>query len=203
MDVQPIPAPELLDPDRPLRSHGSQFTQDERPKSEVLRDALKDSCEYAQQLWNTLDQVRGYLLESLPPDPHLPQPDPPTPQATSASPTGPDDEQGWQNWMTAFASVTSVMCGPHGDSGFGLGQARQEAQRRRAIPLAAPSEPAAQSGPAPTEDEPARQEHQAGATEAPDSPRRKQSPIRVASMAALAVLALRGLRTRPRSPRRR
>lgn len=47
--------------------------------------------------------------------------------------------------MTAFPAATCTLCGPHGDSGFGLSRAREEAQRRRSptaagIPLAANAE---------------------------------------------------------------
>lgn len=125
-DITFIPRPEVLDPDRPLRRHGTELFEDDRPEVEVLRQALEDSCAYASQLWQTLDEIREYLLVSLPPD-----------AATAgagrlgASPAGPDDEQGWQAWIQAFATTTSVLCGPRGDGGFGLGRAHQEARSRR------------------------------------------------------------------------
>ncbi|HZC72978.1 MAG TPA: hypothetical protein VE442_19935 [Jatrophihabitans sp.] len=125
-----IPQPQVLDPDRPLRKRGTQFTADDRPEAKLLHKALYESCDYAAHLWRTLDAMRGYLLASLPPDPRSPDAD-----RSCARPAGPDDEAGWQAWIDAFASVSSVLCGPHGDSGFGLGRARQEAQRRRSAPL--------------------------------------------------------------------
>ena len=76
--------------------------------------------------------MRQYLLDSLPPAPSGPGQH----TTASASPTGPDDEQGWQKWITAFAEVASVLCGPHGDSGFGLSRAHEEAQIRRTAPVA-------------------------------------------------------------------
>jgi len=125
-DITDIPRPEVLDPHRPLRRHGTELFEDNRPEVDVLRQALEDSCGYADQLWHTLDQLRAYLLVSLPPDPS-------TAGAgrIGASPAGPDDDDGWQAWIQAFAATTSVLCGPHGDGGFGLSRARQESQRRR------------------------------------------------------------------------
>lgn len=126
-----IPKPEMLDGERVLRPHGTRFTPDERPDVEVLSDALHESCAYADQLWEHLNEVRAYLLGSLPPDPRLPGPH----RTASASPTGPDDEEGWTNWMNAFAAVSSVLCGPKGDSGFGISRAREEAKARRDAPV--------------------------------------------------------------------
>jgi len=123
-----IPKPQVLDPNRLLRDDRErQFSKDHRTRAEVLEIALHESCAYAQQLWDDLNAMRQYLLDSLPPDPHITA----GPIAIAAAPTGPDDEQGWQDWITAFAAVTSALCGPNGDSGFGLSRAREEAQRRR------------------------------------------------------------------------
>lgn len=125
-DITDIPRPEVLDPHRPLRRHGTELFEDDRPEVDVLRQALEDSCGYAMQLWQTLNQMREYLLVSLPPDPRTTGSG-----RVGASPVGPDDEQGWQAWSVAFATTTSVLCGPNGDNGFGLSRARQESQRRR------------------------------------------------------------------------
>jgi hypothetical protein len=43
--------------------------------------------------------------------------------------------------MGVYASVVSVLAGPHGDSGFGADQASSEARARRVAPV--PVEPAA------------------------------------------------------------
>lgn len=132
--MQPIPQPELLDPDRPLRPHGTKMTEGDPSESDLLKSALKDTCDYAQQLWNDLDGVRAYLHDSLPPDPRGPGPHP----TASASPTGPDDGTGWSKWITAYATVTSVLAGPHGDSGYGFGEStsrgRTPPQRTRPGP---------------------------------------------------------------------
>ena len=155
--------------------------------------------------------MRQYLLDCLPPDPHTAT----GPIATGAAPTGPEDEHGWQNWITAFAEVTSVLCGPHGDSGFGLSRAREEAQRRRTSPPAA----APQAGN--TKDDlnaaPTKQTDALILTPRPRAPRESSTPsphdatprtqprdhrrlARTAGMAVLIGLALRGLR-RPHHPR--
>lgn len=121
-----IPRPEVLDANRPLRRHGTELFEDDRPEVDLLRQALQDSCGYAVQLWQTLNQMREYLLVSLPPDPRTAGAD-----RVGASPVGPDDDEGWQAWTQAFAATTSVLCGPAGDGGFGLNRAHQESQRRR------------------------------------------------------------------------
>lgn len=129
-----IPMPNVLDPDRMVsNSRDDMSVHDKAGLSEDLEQALHQSCQYGQQLWRDLDTVRGYLLDSLPPVPgqisgtgRL--------DATSAAPTGPEDEEGWQNWIAAYAAVTSALAGPHGDSGYGMSEARREAQQRRAAP---------------------------------------------------------------------
>ena len=126
MHLIPIPTPHVLNPDRLLANDRGGFgtADDHKSRADLLDKALQDSCAYAQQLWDNLDAVRHYLMDSLPPDPRPPGPH----RSPSAAPTGPDDEQGWENWIAAFASVTSVLCGPHGDSGLGL---HEHAERRR------------------------------------------------------------------------
>jgi len=136
--MQPIPEPELLDPTRMLTDDRDDLTLVEhRNRANLLADALTDSCRYAQQLWHELDEVRRYLHRSLPDDPQRPDA-----RRRTAAPTGPDDEAGWQDWMSTYAAVTSVLCGPHGDSGFGADEARREAHLRRLAPVPVrPAEP--------------------------------------------------------------
>lgn len=95
--MQPIPTPQILDPDRQLANdRGSLSTaEDHEARAELLDKALHETCAYAQQLWHQLDADRQYLMGSLPPDPRSPGPHP----RASASPTGPDDQQGWDNWI--------------------------------------------------------------------------------------------------------
>lgn len=140
--MHPIPEPELLDPNRMLTDDRDDMSLVEhRTRAKLLAQALEDSCRYAQQLWHELDAARGYLLRSLPDDPQRPDA-----SRTATAPTGPDDEQGWADWIATFAAVTSVLCGPHGDSGFGADQARSEAHARRNAPV--PVVPPARSAPA-------------------------------------------------------
>lgn len=185
--MQPIPAPEVLDPSRILDHGRSAFPADHEARAQLLDDALHQTCAYAQQLWHDLDALRGYLLDSLPPDPDTPGSHP----TTSASPTGPDDDAGWNNWINAYATVTSVLCGPHGDSGFGLSEAHGEATLRRAVPV--PSTQADRS-------DLGTSQHQTAAlsgvtTERPPPPSAPHSKTgRAAGMTLLIALALRGLR---------
>jgi hypothetical protein len=175
--MHPIPQPDLLDPDRLTTNERSDMTADEhRTRAQQIDQALHESCEYATELWQHLDAARTYLLASLPSDPRAPGTNP----HACASPTGPTDAEGWQRWIETYATVTSILAGPRGDSGFGLGEAREAARLRREAPnlkvLAATNpnvpnpEPAANPVPAP-----------------------RPSPWRAIGLAALGVLALRGL----------
>lgn len=187
--MDPIPQPHLLDPDRILDPQRDDLTADHESRAQMYQDGLRESCAYAQQLWQTLDGVRAYLMDSLPPDPRAPDA-----HVTCASPTGPDDEQGWVHWIDMFSVVTSVMCGPHGDSGFGYGQAREAAQVRRTVEAQSPPPPAPVAS--------AESTVASNATETSDEggPARpaRSKPIRVVAGAVIAVLAVRGLLPRPR-----
>ncbi|MGN6609706.1 MAG: hypothetical protein ACTHMS_22180 [Jatrophihabitans sp.] len=186
MPVHPIPQPQLLDAHRVLDTSRDDFTADHEQRAQLLQQALDESCSYATQLWETLDNVRSYLVEALPPDPRtasgLHQP-------VGAHPTGPDDEDGWSKWGTAYAAATSVLCGPQGDQGFGLSEAKEEMTRRRDAPTVRLrvdhpelQHPETTAPAAPT----ASPAHAAAATAA-------SSPVKIAGLAALGVLALRGL----------
>ncbi len=129
--MQPIPQPELLDPDRMLSTDRDDMTADEhRSRANELASALEDSCHYAQQLWQQLQQVREYLVRALPDDPQRPEA-----RRTVTAPAGPEDEAGWHDWIGTYAAVTSVLCGPNGDSGFSADEAREHARARRAAPV--------------------------------------------------------------------
>lgn len=190
--MQEIPKPELLNPDRIDRDDREDMSaEDHRSQAQLLSKALEESCGYADQLWEQLDEVRAYLLASLPPDPRMPGPK----TTASASPTGPDDEEGWQRWVTTFAATTSVLCGSHGDSGFGLSRAKEEAQVRRSAPIMAlrhkyPQEPASAAAESKRE------------AEREQAPKRdgKWSSLKIVGAVVTVVLAVRGLR-RPPSPR--
>ena len=128
--MQPIPQPAVLDPDRVLTDARKDLTVDDVTRAEALERALHETCAYAQQLWQSLDEARNYLWNSVPPDPRGT-----SAARTGASPTGPDDDTGWESWIAAFARVTSTLVGPQGDSGFGHGEARQAAELRRTAPV--------------------------------------------------------------------
>ena len=199
-----IPKPDLLDPDRPLRDLGPRLTADDRPESELLAAALHESCDYAGQLWENLNAMRQYLLDSLPPDPRQPGPH----TTAAASPTGPDDDTGWSNWVSAFAAVASALCGPHGDSGFGLSRAREEAHVRRSAPvLKILAEHPDLTRTHDEHDQTATAPDEAGSPEpdasqsGPTTPRSQRphsawTPGKTAAVLALAAITLRQLRPR-------
>jgi hypothetical protein len=125
----PIPIPGILDPERGHLLGDLNAAGDPEQQHNDLRQALADACSYGRDLWRGVDALRSYLLTSLPSDPRTPGL-----HRTCAAPTGPDDEQGWQNWMAAYAEAHSVLAGPQGDSGFGVSEAEREAQTRRPAP---------------------------------------------------------------------
>lgn len=189
--MQPIPEPHLLDPDRLLQNQRGDFPQindDHRTRADLLDKALHETCGYGRQLWENLDAVRQYLWDSLPADPRSPGPHP----SLAAHPTGPADEDGWRNWIAAYASVTSVLCGPQGDSGFGINEAEHAARLRRTAPnvkvLATHPDVVAPADPPPSA-APARTAARDNTTAAPGS-----SMMRVLGVAVLVLLAIRGLR---------
>lgn len=67
-----------------------------------------------------------YLVDSLPAKPYEQSADP-----SATAPADPDHVARWDAWINAYGAVTSVTCGPHGDSGFGLEEARRQAESRR------------------------------------------------------------------------
>lgn len=180
MELQPIDKPQLLDPDRIVDPNRDNMTVDHESAAKELREGLEATANYGQQLWDHLVAVRQYLMESLPPDPRAAGPH----MQLGAHPTGPDDAEGWQRWVDTYASVTSVLAGPHGDSGYGLGEARDAARLRTEAPNARLA---------------ARIQASAGHVE-PEPALPVQSRIgsllRGFGLAALGLLALRGLRPR-------
>jgi hypothetical protein len=129
-EPKPIPLPEVLEPDCLRGQQEATTEQDVQGRLNQVERALADACDYGRTLWQDIDSLRSYLLHSLPPDPRSPRPD-----RIGAAPTGPDDEAGWQDWMAAYAETHSALAGPRGDSGFGVEEARYEAQVRRSAPV--------------------------------------------------------------------
>lgn len=185
--MQPIPKPQVLDPDRMLVNDRNDLTVDDVSSTELLDKALHESCAYAEQLWDHLAATREYLVESLPPDPREPGPNP----SRGASPTGPDDENGWSRWIDTYAAVSSVLAGPHGDSGLGLSDARHAATLRRTAPNLAVMAKIA-SDEADTATPPHGTVADGGDT--PASGAQRARLLRAAGLGVLGVLALRGLR---------
>ena len=192
MELQPIDKPQLLDPDRIVDPNRGNMRMDHESAAKELREALEATADYGQQLWDHLVAVRQYLMDSLPPDPRAAGPH----TQLGAHPTGPDDTDGWQRWVDIYASVTSVLAGRHGDSGYGLGEARGAARLRTEAPnarLAARIQASAEHS---EHTEPAEHSKPAVPVE-----NRLGALLRGLGLAALGVLAVRGLRSRPeRSP---
>jgi hypothetical protein len=126
--VETIPMPEVLDPDRMHPSDADPASRDDEDRAATLTGELRRTCEYARSLWDQLQNVREYLVASLPDGP-----DPDGARArTSATPTGTADDEGWQRWTATYAAVTAALAGPQGDSGYGAQEAQLIAQHRRA-----------------------------------------------------------------------
>lgn len=185
--------PDLLDPDRIKSDDREDMTLFEhRSRAQQLDDALHASCEYGIELWKHLDAVRSYLYTSLPSDPRAPGPKP----RASAAPTGPDDEEGWQSWIATYAAVTSILAGPHGDSGLGLSEAKQAAELRRNAPNLKLLAETGYAAPADTEINQAPTPPPATPPSAPSAPDRRIAaarPARSIALGVLGALALRGL----------
>lgn len=194
--MHPIPSPQVLDPDRVLDNDRGELTADHQARAELLRDALHESCAYARQLWNALVVAREYLYDSLPSDPRHPGEHP----HVSATPTGPEDSEGWDKWIDTYSGITSVLCGPHGDSGYGIGEARDAAQLRRN----APNVRIAARYVGPTAAPPAGPDNSRDTGTATPTTRafpHTRSGLRTAALIAIAVLAGRWLPTRQRTAR--
>jgi hypothetical protein len=192
--MQPIREPELLDPNRILAEERDDFTIEEhRSRSRLFAQALRDSCEYAQQVWHQLDATRGYLHRCLPDDPSRPGA-----RRSRTAPTGPDDEDGWTDWMQTYAAAHSVLAGPHGDSGFGESEAHREARSRRAhtpVTDQMPDQPLDDPMVHRVELEAAAHHRAATEPTSPPSPRKNALLMRL-PLAVLVLLAVRGLRPR-------
>lgn len=196
--MQEIPKPELLDPDRVDRDDREDMTaEDHRSQAQLLSKALEESCGYADQLWQQLNEVRAYLLASLPPDPRLPG----HKDTASASPTGPDDQVGWERWISTFANTTSVLCGAHGDSGFGLSTAKEEAQVRRTAQVLNMQHRLVEDGikPPPGFEASAAPAAAPAPAAAASATARGWSALKIAGAVVTGALALRGLRRPPKA----
>jgi hypothetical protein len=123
-----IPRPEVLDPERIGSDRDTMSSSDHGDLADRLRRELHDTCAYGQALWQELNAVRRYLVDSLPRPADTGAP------LGAAHPTGRDDIGGWQAWFDRYAAVVSVLEGPRGDSGFGRDEARQLVKSRLDFP---------------------------------------------------------------------
>jgi hypothetical protein len=119
-----IPQPEVLDPYRISGNRDSMAFGEHRDAAQRLARELAETCAYGQALWQQLDAVRHYLVDSLP------KPVSDGGALGGASPTGRDDVPGWQAWTDLYASVVATLEGPRRDSGFGYDEARQIVRSR-------------------------------------------------------------------------
>ena len=125
--VEDIPAPAILDPDRPRLAGKEEATADDlAAQSALLTSALHEVCDYAQHLWTQVANARRYLMDTLP-DPDSDDDH----RRLLTAPRGPDDQHGWQEWQTAYASLTATLAGPRPDPSFGRYEAAQAALARR------------------------------------------------------------------------
>jgi hypothetical protein len=123
-----IPQPEVLDPERFGGNRDSRSFAEHRDLAARLTTELRETCAYARTLWQELDAVRHYLVDSLP------RPAGSGRTLGGAAPTGPHDDNGWRAWVGVYASVVSILEGPRGDSGFGADEARQIMRARLDFP---------------------------------------------------------------------
>lgn len=103
MERPEIPQPELLDPNR---NDLGKWPDD----LDRVMAALRDSCAYATDLWQTLDAVREYLLILA---------------GEGEKPTVLHDGHDWEQWAIVYAGVTSRLAGATGDNGFGESEAKR------------------------------------------------------------------------------
>jgi hypothetical protein len=185
--MQPIPQPDVFDLERAMSDEREGMSVDQhRARAAEMSEALKAMSEYGTMLWQHLDLARRYLYESLPSDPRAPGSDP----HVCASPTGPDDERGWARWVSTYSLVTSALAGPHGDSGFGAGEAKRESELRRDAPnLAVITELRQAQKADETGDEPPAQP----ATAEQAAPSQRGRTIKSVGLGVLTALAIRGL----------
>ena len=127
--MQHVPTPDILNPQVPQQADADNTTQ-LGLRLAAYESSYQEISDYAKRLWDTLDATRAYLWRSLPSDPHAPGPQP----RTCAAPTGPDDTDGWNDWMQTYAGVAATLWGPQGDSGFGAREAHDTARTRRTAP---------------------------------------------------------------------
>jgi hypothetical protein len=143
--------PTLLTPDRQVvNSRGDFVDRDRQNLIPALERCVADLCAYSQKLWNDMTAMPTYLLHDQPPSrwegQQIGQPQgdlggdiQPTTTTSEEAVGAADDADGpvaWSTWIAAYAAVTSVLAGAHGDSGFGMHEAHALARLRQRMPSA-------------------------------------------------------------------
>ncbi|MHA3701843.1 hypothetical protein ACXR2U_06635 [Jatrophihabitans sp. YIM 134969] len=131
--MEDIEMPAVLDAHEARLGGALAAAGDDSARVTLLQSELDAACSYGARLWHELDRARRAFLGALP-DPDAPD----EPRRFLTAPRGPDDEEGWEAWRSAYAGATAALAGPSGDSGFGYHEAAREAQRRRGVFHAGP-----------------------------------------------------------------
>jgi hypothetical protein len=116
--MQSIPRPGLLGLENPEQV----LTSRERDVDAWGRvdEPMRELGQYANQLWEVVQSVREYLYELA---------------GENGKPSPLRGGHDWEAWAETWARVTSSLAGPSGDSGYGVSEAREIAQRHDATVL--------------------------------------------------------------------
>jgi hypothetical protein len=121
-DIEEIPMPAILDPYEVVLVRADNERRSVKGQRGAHR--VEELCEYGAQLWHEVDALRHYLLQSLPEEAG-------GARASGNVPADMHDDAAWSNWINAYAHATAVLAGPNGDMGYGLEEARRQAQLHR------------------------------------------------------------------------
>lgn len=103
----PIALPDVLDAERPgAIANGGDGADAGTPPH--VEKALRDACDYGRRLWMELDAARTYLYRVAD-------------GKAARLPTA----EAWEEWGRRLIAVSSLLAGPHGDSGYGAAEAHR------------------------------------------------------------------------------
>lgn len=120
--------PDVLDSERPALLGGEEATPESlQDRAQRVENALHRACGYGQVLWRELDTLRRYLFEDVAQGRRG--------EGTASLLRSTDQ---WSTWAERFASASSVLSGPAGDSGAGETAARLQA-REHGVELPPPT----------------------------------------------------------------
>lgn len=111
--MESIPRPGVLEPENPDRVLTTSRERDVDAWGRVS-EPMRELGLYANQLWEVLQSVRDYLYELA---------------GESGKPSPLHGGHDWEAWAETWARITSALAGPSGDSGYGVSEAREIAQR--------------------------------------------------------------------------